>query len=116
MSKSVHALLFCHLFFIHNFPRQLGRKTSLFFYYYGPLLLYTKHRFQKKKIKYRDGYTEEGEMERCGRRDLVASEPSSGDIKDSINRSFFIWRQTYLSSLSLSENEKYLTFFLSIEQ
>ena len=35
MSKSAHALVFCRLFFIHNFPCQLGRFHSLFFYFYG---------------------------------------------------------------------------------
>ena len=34
MSKSAHALVFCRLFFIHNFPCQLGRIHSLFFYFY----------------------------------------------------------------------------------
>ena len=34
MSKSAHALVFCRLFFIHNFPCQLGRCHSLFFYFY----------------------------------------------------------------------------------
>ena len=35
MSKSAHALVFCRLFFIHNFPCQLGRGHSLFIYFYA---------------------------------------------------------------------------------
>ena len=34
MSKSAHALGVGRLFFIHNFPCQLGRCHSLFFYFY----------------------------------------------------------------------------------
>ena len=39
MSKSGHALVFCRLFFIHNFPCQLGRGHSLFIYFYGLRLM-----------------------------------------------------------------------------
>ena len=35
MSKSARALGVCRLFFIHNFPCQLGRGHSLFIYFYG---------------------------------------------------------------------------------
>ena len=35
MSKFAHALVFCRLFFINNFPCQLGRGHSLFIYFYA---------------------------------------------------------------------------------
>ena len=43
MSKSAHALVFCRLFFIHNFPCQLGRGHSLFIYFYVQSMLQTAH-------------------------------------------------------------------------